>query len=91
MCIERRPIWRFNRCFNRCDPFEADPDEVFMSENSYRILYLYKRFSRSSLGLKRILKMPGLEPGTSRKSMLSECAYPLRYMPVDPSAHMHCI
>ena len=34
--------------------------------------------SRSSLGLKSILKMPGLELGTSRLSMLSECAYHLR-------------
>ena len=39
--------------------------------------------SRSSLGLKSILKMTGLEPGTSRLSMLSECAYHLRYNPVD--------
>ena len=36
--------------------------------------------SRSSLGLKSILKMPGLEPRTSRLSMQSECAYHLRYI-----------
>ena len=36
--------------------------------------------SRSSLGLKSILKMTELEPGTSRLSMLSECAYHLRYI-----------
>ena len=35
--------------------------------------------------------MPGLEPGTSRLSMLSECAYHLRYIPVDPSTHPHSI
>ena len=35
--------------------------------------------------------MPGLEPGTSRLSMLSECTYHLRYIPVDPSAHTHSI
>ena len=37
--------------------------------------------------LKNILNMPGLEPELSRQSMLSECAYHLRYIPVDPSAH----
>ena len=42
--------------------------------------------SRSSLGLKSILKMPGLEPRTSRLSMLSECANHLRYVPADTSA-----
>ena len=47
--------------------------------------------SRSSLGLKNILKMPGLEPGTSRLSMLSEFAYHLRYIPADLSAHAHSI
>ena len=45
--------------------------------------------SRSSLGLKSILKIPGLEPGTSRLSMLNDCAYHLRYIPVEPSAHTH--
>ena len=35
--------------------------------------------------------MPGLEPGTSGLSMLSECAYHLRYIPVNPSAHTHSI
>ena len=35
--------------------------------------------------------MPGLEPGTSRLSMLSECAYHLRYIRVDPSAQTHSI
>ena len=35
--------------------------------------------------------MPGLEPGTSRLSMQSECAYHLRYISVDPSAHKHSI
>ena len=35
--------------------------------------------------------MPGLEPGSSRPSMLSECAYHLRYIPLDPSAHTHSI
>ena len=44
--------------------------------------------SRSSIGLS-ILKIPGLEPGASRLSMLSEKAYDLRYIPVDPSAHTH--
>ena len=43
--------------------------------------------SRSSRGLKSILKMPGLEPGTSRLSMLSACAYYLPYIPIGPSAH----
>ena len=47
--------------------------------------------SRSSLGLKSVLKMPGLEPGTSQLSMLRECAYNLRYIPVDPSANTHSI
>ena len=54
--------------------------------------YIYNNIvSRSSLGLKSILKVPGLETGTSRLSMLSECAYHLRYIPVDPSAHTHSI
>ena len=35
--------------------------------------------------------MSGLEPGTSRLSLLSECAYHLRYIPVDPSAHKHSV
>ena len=35
--------------------------------------------------------MPGLELGTSRLSMLSECAHHLSYIPVDPSAHTHSI
>ena len=43
--------------------------------------------SRSSRGLKSILKMPGLEPGTSRLSIVSECAYHLRYIPIVPSSH----
>ena len=47
--------------------------------------------SRPNLGPKSFLKMPGLEPGTSRLSMLSECAHHLRYIPVDPSAHTHSI
>ena len=47
--------------------------------------------SRSSLGLKSILEIPRLEPGTSRLNMLSECAYRLRYIPVDPSAQTHSI
>ena len=33
--------------------------------------------------------MEGLEPGTSRLSMISECAYHLRFIPTDPSAHTH--
>ena len=37
------------------------------------------------------LIMLGLEPGTFRLSMLSECAYHLRYIPADPSAHTHSI
>ena len=45
--------------------------------------------SRSSLGLKGNLKMSGLEPRTSRLSMLSESAYHLRYILVDPSANTH--
>ena len=56
-----------------------------LTVNTLQIL----RVSQSSLGLKGILKMPGLEPETSRLSMLSECAYHLRYIPVDPSAHTH--
>ena len=51
----------------------------------------FNTISRSSLGLKGILKMPGLEPGTSQLSMLSESAYHLRYIPGDPSAHTHSI
>ena len=43
--------------------------------------------SRSSLGPESILKMPGLEPGNSRLSMLSDCAFHLRYIPVDLSKH----
>ena len=35
--------------------------------------------------------MPGLEPGTSQLSMLSECAYHMRYISADPSAHTHSI
>ena len=38
--------------------------------------------SRSCPGLKSTLMMPGLEPGTSRLNMLSECAYHLRYIPL---------
>ena len=45
----------------------------------------------SEYGRKSILKIPGLEPGTSQLSILSECAYHLRYIPVDPSAHTHSI
>ena len=52
-----------------------------LTVNTLQIL----RVSQSSLGLKGILKMPGLEPGTSRLSMLSECADHLRYVPVDLS------
>ena len=47
--------------------------------------------SRSSLGLKSILKIPGLEPRTPRLGMLSECAYHLRYISIDPSAHTYSI
>ena len=53
-----------------------------------RVVYI---ISRQSLGLKSILNMPGLEPGTSRLSMLSECAYHLRYIPVDPNVHTHSV
>ena len=42
---------------------------------------------QKSLGLKNVLKMPGLEPRTSRLSRLSVCAYHLRYIPVYQSAH----
>ena len=35
--------------------------------------------------------MPGLEPETSRLSMLSDYAYHLRYIPVDPSALTHSL
>ena len=42
--------------------------------------------SRWSLSLS-ILKIPGLEPGTSRLNMLSEWTCHLRYIPVDPSTH----
>ena len=52
---------------------------------------IFCHVSRSSLGLKSILNMPGLEPGTSRPCMLSECAYHLLYISVDPSAHTHSI
>ena len=45
--------------------------------------------SRSSLGLKSILKIPGLEPGMSLLSFLS--AYHLRYISDDPSAHTRSI
>ena len=51
----------------------------------------FNTISRSSLGLKGILKMAGPEPGTFRLIVLSECAYHLRYIPVDPSAHTHFI
>ena len=47
--------------------------------------------SGPSLGLKSILKITGLEPGTPRLSMLSECANHLRYIPIDLSAHTHSI
>ena len=47
--------------------------------------------SRSSLGLKSILKTPELEPGTSRLSMQSECAYHLCYITVDPSVQTHSV
>ena len=35
--------------------------------------------------------MPGLKPGTSRLSTLSECVYHLRYIVANPSAHTHSI
>ena len=63
----------------------------FRSWVRFRVMFRLRFVSRSSLGLKSILKMPGLEPGTFRLSMLSECAYHLRYIPVDPNAHTHSI
>ena len=53
--------------------------------------YFFNFVSRSSLSLKSILKMPGLEPRTSRSSMLRDCAYHLRYISADPSAQTHSI
>ena len=68
----------------------SNPGDFFLFYVLLKIGTFYT-LSRSSLGLKCILKMPGLEPGTSRLSMLSECAYHLRYIPGDPSAHTHSI
>ena len=62
------------------------PSGFELSVSSIKIIF-ETLVSRSSPDLKSILKMPGLEPGTFRLRMLSECAYHLRYIPVDPSEH----
>ena len=63
----------------------------FSSRSDLSCSFQLSNLSRSSLGLWSFLKMLGLEPGTTRPSMLSECAYHLRYIPVDPSAHTHSL
>ena len=52
---------------------------------------IFNLISRSSLGLKSISEDAGTRPRASRLSMLSECAYHLRYIPADSSAHTHSI
>ena len=64
---------------------------LFFVLSPFKMLVRLSSHSGSILGLKSLLKIPGLEPGTSRPSMLSECAYHLRYIPVEPSTQTHSI